>query len=641
MRKSYAFGILALALGLAGYLYVQHRLSAPFLSDEEIAQIGIDVAAQNETATANRRYKDASHPPPNPLRNVYFGDLHVHTNLSFDSYLFGNRLTLDQAYRFARGEALANPGGEQMRLAAPIDFVAITDHAEGFGLHEVCADPQLSEYGADFCKRMQTPDSRFFLELRKEGEQRPPASTIDRLVRPGVDSSQFAAMTWSAIAAAAEKNNEPGKFTAFAGFEFSPPLPDSGKIHRNVIFRSGDVPTRAISAFDAATEIDLWRQLTGTCQQPCEFLTIPHNPNKSWGLAFASHTIDGDAYTPADWRRRSEVEPLVEMFQAKGNSECSLGFGASDEECNFEQFFEPCEKGQETKCIHRTSMARDGLKKGLQLEREIGLNPLRFGMIGSTDAHNSNPGDAEEWDFRGVTGLFSSSAKRRLDPGLTGNADSLKRNPGGLAAIWAEENTRSALFDAMRRKEVYATSGPRIRLRFFGSFDYAPTIAGSSDRIAQAYKAGVPMGGTIRAKGSAAPGFLIEALRDPDSAPLDRIQIIKAWIDKGEVREEVSDVICSNGRQVDPRTRRCAPTTAKVDLSDCSISKDIGATELATFWADRNYRAGQKAVYYVRVIENPTCRWSSYDGLRIGRSPPTDVSATITEMAWSSPIWIE
>ena len=640
MRKTYAIGILVLFIGLIGFLYVQYRLSAPFLSDDEIAQIGADVAAQDESAITGRHFREASFPPRNPLKNVYFGDLHVHTSLSFDSYLFGNRLTLDQAYRFAKGEALPNPGGEQMRLAAPLDFVAITDHAEGFGLHEVCADPQLSEFGGEFCERMQTPDGGFFLELRQQGEQRPPVSTLSNMLRVGADPSRFAAMTWQAIAAAAEEHNDPGRFTAFAGFEYSPPLPDSGKIHRNVIFRSGDVPNNAVSAFDAATELDLWRQLTEACQQPCEFLTIPHNPNKSWGLAFASHTIDGNAYTAADWRRRSQVEPIVEMFQAKGNSECSRGFGATDEECNFEQFFEPCEDGQETKCIYPTSMARDGLKKGLRLEREIGINPLRFGMIGSTDAHNSNPGDAEEWDFRGVTGLFSSSARRRLDPNLRGNADSLNRNPGGIAAIWAEENTREALFDAMRRKEVYATSGPRIRLRFFGGFEFAPDIARSNDRIAQAYRFGVPMGGVLSANGSVAPSFLIEALRDPDSAPLDRVQIVKLWLDKGEVHEVVWDVACSDGRRANPRTNRCTPTKAAVDLSNCEISKGIGAAQLNTVWTDSSYRKEQKAAYYVRVVENPTCRWSTYDSLRLKRAPPSHAPATVTEMAWSSPIWV-
>lgn len=641
MRKFYTTGAVAIALGIAGYFYLQHRLAAPFLSGEDIAQIRADISAQDETAITDRPYREASRPPKNPFRNVYFGDLHAHTNLSFDSYLFGNRLTLDQAYRFAKGEALANPGGERMRLAVPLDFVAITDHAEGFGLHEVCSDPALTEFGTDFCRRMQTPDANMFMELRRQGEQRPPVSTLKDLVGADVDATSFAAITWRAVVAAAEKYDDPGKFTAFAGYEYSPPLPETGKIHRNVIFRSSDVPANAVSAFDAATELDLWGKLIETCEEPCSFLTIPHNPNKSWGLAFASHTIDGEPYSAADWRRRSAVEPLVEMFQAKGNSECSLGFGASDEECSFEQFLPPCAEGQETKCIFRTSMARDGLKKGLKLEREIGENPLRFGMIGSTDAHNSNPGDAEEWDFRGVTGLFTSSAKRRLDSSLRGNADSLNRNPGGLAAIWAEENTREALFAAMQRKEVYATSGPRIRLRFFGSFDYKQGIASSPDSIASAYRTGVPMGGILSAKPQTSPRFLIQALSDPNSARLDKIQLVKAWLDGREVREEVHDVICSDGRRIDRNTRRCTPTAATVDLANCAPSRDSGAAELKTLWTDDTFRAGQKAFYYVRVIENPTCRWSTYDSLRIGASPPEGVPAAITEMAWSSPIWIE
>lgn len=637
MRWIYSIVGVAVVVAAFGYFYVQQRLAAPLVSEAAVAQLKSDAAAEDESAFDIPDAKPAAYPAPNPLKNVYFGDLHTHSNLSFDAYIFGTRLTVDQAYRIAKGEAVVNTVGNKVQLATPLDFAAVTDHAEGFGMHESCDDPEITKDTIAFCKSLEQPDVNLFLRLREQGEKRPPARVTN--LDPEKDR-RFAQSTWAKIVAVAEDHNEPGKFTTFAAYEYSPPLPDSGKIHRNVIFRNNTVPVHAVSAFDALTEIDLWEQLRAGCTGACEFLTIPHNPNKTWGLAFASHTIDGDPYTVKDWKTRDALEPLVEMFQIKGNSECSVGFGTSDEECNHEQFLPRCKEGQETGCIHPTSMARDGLKKGLLLEEEMGFNPLDFGMIGSTDTHNSNPGDTEEWDFRGMSGLFSMTAKKRLSEGRGGNRANLERNPGGLAAVWAPENTRDALFEAMQRKEVYATSGTRIRLRFFGSFGFADGLADSVTALESAYADGVPMGSTLKGVSEGAPSFLIWASRDPLNAPLDKIQIIKGWTQDGEVKESVYDVLCSEGRTVDPQTRRCATTTASVDLSNCDIDQGRGAAELKTVWTDPSYGADQNAVYYVRVIQNPTCRWSTYDSLRLGEAPPEGFPATSTEMAWSSPIWI-
>ena len=378
--------------------------------------------------------------------------------------------------------------------------------------------------------------------------------------------------------------------------------------------------------------------LNKDCKDPCEFLTIPHNPNLTWGLAFASHTIDGDAYTIDDWKQRDKFGPLVEMYQIKGSSECSIGFGATDEECNFEQFYPPCKEDNETGCITPTSMARDGLKKGIKLENEMGFNPLDFGMIGATDNHNSSPGDTEEWDYRGSAGAFTGTAKSRLS---TGSRTTLINNPGGLAAVWSEENTRDSIFDAMQRKEVYATSGTRIRLRFFASFDYQSNLAELDEPIETAYNQGYPMGSTINSSQNKSPTFFVLAEQDLLDAPLDKIQIIKGWTEKGELNEEVVDVICSEGRVINSTTNRCSPIDTKVDLTDCSFDKSRGAKTLKALWTDSNYSPLQNAFYYARVIQNPTCRWSTYDSLRYEVEPPKDYPATITEMAWSSPIWIK
>lgn len=632
------WGVLAIAaIAAAAYVYVQSRLSTPLMSDEALAERIETVAAQNETAFDAPDPEPAFYPAPIATRNVYFGDLHVHSELSFDAFIFGNRMSLDDAYRFARGEQIETVVGEKMQLARPLDFVAITDHAEGFGLHEACDASEKTRAMQTYCARMARPDARFFLELREQGEQRPPQSILDAYVGDGDTAYAFKTATWRRVVDAAERHNTPGELTAFAGYEYSPPLPNRGKIHRNVIFRGSDTPEHAPSAFDALTELDLWRQLNQTCASPCEYLTIPHNPNKSWGLAFASHTIDGEVYTPEDWRLREQVEPIVEMFQVKGNSECVIGFGTSDEECAFEQFLPVCSDGQDTGCIFPTSMIRDGLKKGLVLEQELGFNPLAFGLIGSTDTHNSNPGDTEEWDYRGATAFISASANTRLTAPRTRILDT---SPGGLAAVWAEENSRDAIFQAMQRKEVYATSGSRIRLRFFGGFNYFADMLDAPNLLETAYANGVAMGSTLSGPKSGAPSFLLWAVRDELSAPIDRIQIIKAWTTEDGAEERVIDIICSDGRAADPATGRCAATSATVDLSDCSISGEVGASELKALWTDPDYVSNQNAFYYARVIENPTCRWSTYDALRVGREPLDIVDPIIREMAWSSPIWV-
>ncbi|MBR9835479.1 MAG: DUF3604 domain-containing protein [Alphaproteobacteria bacterium] len=640
MRWYHWTGLVILALAIAGYVIIRGRLSAPMVSPAEIEAMRADVTTENEAAFTSPEPHAASLPTPSPLNNVYFGDLHVHSNLSFDAYIFGNRRTPDAAYRFAKGQGVDSLVGERMQLAVPLDFAAVTDHAEGFGLQQQCADPEISKAMKTLCRQMESPSVSLFLRLRAAGEKRPPARITPNSPDELAKTVRFAEETWAEIVATADAHNEPGRFTAFAAYEYSPPLPDRGKIHRNVIFANSQVPGQAISAYDAMSELDLWTRLDEDCEAPCEFLTIPHNPNKSWGLAFAGHTIDGIAYTEADWHMRDRYEPLVEMFQIKGNSECAIGFGTTDEECAFEQFLPRCEEGQETKCIHPTSMARSGLKRGLELDDELGFNPLDFGMIGSTDTHNSTPGDTEEWDWRGFNGLVSASARVRLPSEPGGNSRTLLNNPGGLAAIWAPENTREALFEAMQRKEVYATSGTRIRLRLFASFTFDEAMTDNADLLETAYETGVPMGSRLASSAGAQPRFLVWAMQDPDSAPLDRIQIVKGWTENGETFETVQDVACSDGRAPDADTKRCAATTASVDPATCAFDGSLGAAELKAQWTDPDYDAGQNAFYYARTIQNPTCRWSTYDSLRLGLTPPSNVPWTQTEMAWSSPIWI-
>ena len=629
--------VIVLIIGVRAF-QIAGKLSLP-TSEEEIANVRSMSAAQDEKAFYKPQKQPAMPQASNPLGNVYFGDLHVHTDLSIDAYLFGNRLDMDTAYRVAKGESQLLRTGERIELTRPLDFAALTDHAEGFGRVESCANPNLNKAGRKQCDEFESPSLMGFMKMRAVAQQRPPVRDLSFFGEDASAERRYAAQSWQTVKDAAQRHYEPGTFTTFAGYEYSPVLADRGKHHRNVIFRSLDTPEYAVAAFDAASEIDLWKELEATCADDCQFLTIPHNLNKTWGLAFSGTTIDGVAYTPEDWQLRDRSEPIVEMFQIKGSSECSVVFGAGDEECGFEQFLPGCEQGQETSCIYPTSMARDGLHIGLQLQQALGVNPLRFGMIGSTDAHNSNPGDAEEWDYRGGSAFFSSPAQRRLTS--SGATAARFNNPGGLAAVWAPENTREALFDAMQRKEVYATSGTRIKLRVFAGFDLPDDIDATGD-IAAAYKNGVPMGGTLEADNRAAsssPSVFVWAIKDPDNAPLARIQLVKGWVEDGERREIVHDVACG-GSRLDPDTGKCAANGAQVNLNDCSWNNADGAPELKVLWRDQDYRAGQEAFYYVRVVQNPTCRWTTYDALRLGTEPPPDVPATVTEMAWSSPVWV-
>ncbi len=629
--------LVIIALAVGGYR-VASIVSGVLLpsGEDAIEAVRVLAAAQNEDGFYRPERRPLVLQAANPLNNVYFGDLHIHTSVSSDAYLFGNRFDMDAAYRIAKGGHEVLRTGERIELARPLDFAALTDHAEGFGRRMACAQADISASGREECLGRDEASLFTFLAMRERAQQRPMIRSLTLFNDDPKRERDFAAATWQQVQDAAARHYEPGVFTTFAAYEYSPPLPDRGKHHRNVVFRSLQVPKYAVSAFDAISELDLWKDLEANCQADCQFLTIPHNLNKTWGLAFSGETIDGVAYTEDDWLLRNRSEPIVEMIQIKGNSECSTAYGAGDEECGFEQFFPPCADGEETSCIHPTAMARDGLQIGLALEDKMGVNPLEIGFIGSTDTHNSNPGDVEEWDYRGATTFTGSPAKRRMDPdNMTGIRIT---NPGGLAAVWAPENTRDALFDAMMRKEVYATSGTRIKLRVFAGFELPEDIATTGD-LAAAYALGVPMGGRLAARAGNL-GLFVWALQDPDNAPLAKLQVVKGWIENGQRQERVYDIACGRSL-IDPATGRCQDNGATVNLDDCSWDSAAGSPELKARWTDPDYAPDEDAFYYVRVVQNPTCRWTTYDSLRLGREPPSDSPATVTEMAWGSPIWIK
>ena len=629
-----------------------------------------DYAKQDDSRVRIPGPEAARAQPFDPLKNVYWGELHVHTTESLDAVLFGTRATIEDAYRFARGEPLRSPGGELMQLSRPLDFLAITDHAEGFGLRTRCADDDLNLVESINCWAMETPGiptAIFFTGFgsRYGGEPNPsqPAGVYRPRFRERAQREDIpicgqgqggpercledSRASWARYIESADRHNDPGVFTAFAAYEFSPVLGEGGKHHRNVIFNGTQLPDQAISSMDVPNALELWRGLEEACTGDCDFLTIPHNMNKAWGLFYSRYTYDGKPYTEDDWRLRMRREPLAEMYQVKGSSECAYGVGSTDEECTFEQTLQPCEQGQEAGCAFQTAFARQGLKVGMELDRELGFNPLAFGFVAATDAHNANPGDAEEWDFTGKLGAVSSPASRRLRmrPGRPDHNQVLTdHGSGGLAAVWAEENTRDSIFAGMQRREAYATSGPRIVLRFFAGWGMEEDLLEAADPVALATAGGVPMGGVLspEAGQSGSPTFFAWAGADWMSGPLQRLQVVKGWIDsEGETHELVRDVACADGLEVDPETLRCPDNGAGVDLASCQPDEGVGAAQLMATWQDEDFDPDQDAFYYVRAIQNPTCRWSTYDAIRLGVEPSSRVPATIRERAWSSPIWVD
>ncbi len=583
----------------------------------------------------------------NRLRNAYFGDLHVHTKYSLDSYTFGNQLSPRDAYLFARGGVVTVSDGASQQLAEPLDFAAVTDHVETLVEYARCVEGSGEVHDSPFCAAVRTRDSNMMTRLRAQVADRP--QHHPEVCPEGPSCSEAVAGPWREIRRAAEEFYEPGRFTTFIAYEYSPPLEDGGMLHRNEIFRGSEVPEVPLGFFELPTAQDLWRWLDMTCTGPCKVLSIPHNTNFSWGLAFTANSENGGPLSRRMLQTRAELERLVEIIQHKGSSECAVGVGTTDEECAFEQIFEPCTGDRETACAREGSYARDALASGLAHQREIGFNPFKLGFIGSTDTHEAIPGAVEEDRYLGHFGTVDDSTAKRL----TGNtlpagthallgerAGNALYNPGGLAGVWAESNTRESIYDALRRRETFATSGPRIRVRLFGGWDYASDLHLKAKAVALAYEEGVPMGGDLPlTSDDRAPRFLVLASKDPEGADLDRIELIKVWVVEGEKRERIYDVACSDGREADSGSGRCARSGAGVDLSDCSVAGGRGAAELGTVWIDPDFDPRTPALYYVRVLENPTCRWTTLESLRTGLPPPAQVPATIQERSWSSPIW--
>jgi hypothetical protein len=603
---------------------------------------------------ASKDSQKAARPAPNPLRNAYFGDLHVHTSYSLDAYAIGNRNDPRVAYRYGRGEAITLPGGKLSQLKAPLDFVAVTDHDMWLGELTLCLDPNDPAYQTSTCRDLRRSDQDlpaalksmwgFVSHIFKDPAERDPEVCGSATADESNKCFQRAQTIWGQIQKNADEFYEPGKFTTFAGYEWTAGFKRLGMLHRNVIFRGESVPQSVYSSADLNNSPErLWTWLEKACTGDCQVLSIPHNTNWGWGIALASNNSDGTPFTAEGLARRAKLEKLIEIYQSKGSSECATGLGTNDEECNFEQVFKPCKEGETAFCAVASNYVRDALKRGLVLEGKLGTNPFKYGFVGSTDTHSSTPGATEENNWNGMSGLVDNQPKKRLDSNMGAEMPvrTVMNNPGGLAGVWAEENTRESIFDALKRRETFATSGTRIRVRFFGGWNYRADLFSSRDLVQQAYRNGVPMGGDLPsgAGPARAPKFIAWATKDPNSASLQKIQIIKGWTDAGETHETVYDIACSDRLKPDKKTHQCADNNAKVSLSDCTYPKNKGTTELSASWTDPDFNPAERAFYYVRVFENPTCRWSTYDANHLKVKLSEYAPATVQERAWSSPIW--
>jgi hypothetical protein len=600
--------------------------------------------------------------PADPLKQAYFGELHLHTNHSFDSFIFGNPIGPNEAYRFAQGEPVTFYGGMTRQLDRPLDFAAVTDHAEFLGELRLCTSPGSEVYETEMCASMRANNMAAFAKLATSVTAR--KRMADVCHEDGGLCIATADSLWTQVRLTANRHYKPGTFTTLIGYEFSANAPTAkftnmdnktkadvpGMLHRNVIFRSDVVPDRAFSAYDGSGE-DMHRWMEANCTGACRVLAIPHNINYSWGRFFwDGRNSDATPWSKEILERRARVEPLIEIFQIKGSSECMAGVGLTDEECGFENAVAACQPGEEDGCASANAMVRNGLVKGLKIEDEIGVNPFKYGFIAATDSHNGNPGDTREDVYPGHLGGQDATMGKRLGyldaPGPDGRHEKAKKfgftmyNPGGLAGVWAPKNTRGAIWDALHRRETFGTSGTRIKVRFFGSFAYPGDLHRRPDMVSMAYAKGVPMGGDLKGAGKGrAPRFVVQATRDPESAPLQKVQIVKGWVENGELKSRTFDVVCSDGIRPDRRTGICADNGAKVDPKTCTPVQAKGAAQLAATWTDPEFDASKRAVYYVRVLENPTCRWSARDALKLDVPHAPKFSAAIRERAWTSPIW--
>lgn len=639
-------------------------VGAIYLLATFLADMGIAAAGPSYSPYVGQNYP----------RTAFWGDTHLHTNHSIDAYYFGDRLDLDEAYRLAQGETVKASNGMAVKLRRPLDFLVVADHAESIGLF--CAlegeDPQLlaTDIGKQLLQKFDVQKSASPVSLEAWSGLSPVMGVVWSRNTPPQWDKKFEASIWRRVAEAADRHNIPGRFTAFIGFEWTSELMRSGNQHRVVIFKDDSrkaTQTMPFSAFQSEDPEALWEYMADYERRTGgKILAIPHNGNLSNGKMFSLQDFSGRPLARSYAERRARWEPLYEVTQIKGTSEAHPFLSPTDEFADYEIWSSwsatelPAGRHWDDteRILKEGEYARSALKRGLLLETQIGANPFKFGLIGGTDSHTSLAAVEEDnfWGKSPATGPGPDRiAANKLSALLPiGALTTLGRRPesdikdrawnlsaSGYAAVWATENTRDALFAAMQRRETYATTGPRMLVRFFGGWNFVVGDAAAHDVAAVGYKKGVPMGGEITNQPSGrSPSFLIRAVKDSEGANLDRVQVIKGWVDKsGSTQEKIYDVALSDGRKTDAHGK--APRVGStVDVQNATYTNSIGAPEMAVVWTDPEFDPALPAFYYVRVLEIPTPRWTAYDAKFFGvKDVPREIPMTQQERAYTSPIW--
>ena len=642
------------------------------VKNRTIARAGaLAISLTLSVGVAAKDHAEYSPPVANDFPSrLFWGDTHLHTNQSPDAFTFGNRgITPEQAYRFARGEMVVSQTGVKAKLATPLDFLMVSDHSEFMGIfpkvfsrspdimatplgkrwwsHVEAGRPELvlMEFGLISMGALNAHSPEELLSMDDSLTPEFLAGLQDVKVPQEMRQS-----IWNQVGKVADAFNEPGRFTAFIGYEWTS-MPDGNNLHRNVLFRDDDSKTSQIlpfSSMDSGDPEDLWAFLEAYEKQTGgRAMAIPHNGNVSNGLMFAETTLDNKPLTRDYAERRSRWEPIVEVTQIKGDGEAHPFLSPNDEFADYETWDKANlsmntrkEQGQ-----LQFEYARSALKNGLALEQKLGANPYDFGMIGSTDSHTSLATGDEDNFFGKMTSAEPAAGRGQKSYFPVENDSGIELQQweslaSGYAAVWARDNTREALFDAMQRKETYATTGPRMAVRFFGGWSFQPGDEARPDFAYHGYRQGVPMGGELSGAAGTAPSFLVAVTRDPVGANLDRVQIVKGWVDtEGQTHEKVYNVAASNGRKI--KGNRVEPVGNSVDVKAASYRNSIGAAELAAVWQDPDFDPALRAFYYVRVLEIPTPRWTTIDAAVFGDALPQGAPAYGQERAYTSPIWYQ
>ena len=582
----------------------------------------------------------------NENRNAYFGDLHIHTSWSFDAFINNVRTTPDDAYNFGKGAAIDHVSGKSIQIKRPLDFMAVTDHAEYMGVFKQMLDKDNPLSQSELAETITSTDravsQKSFIKVVFSSAMSWP---YEELVKEDIMKS-----VWQRVVQTADRHYEPGKFTTFPAYEWSAGKPnylssrrEGQPIHRNVIFKGGKVTGMPFSGFNSKDPEHLWAWMDKERAKGIDVMAIPHNANMSNGVMY--DTYNGKPLTAAYAQSRSRNEPINEVVQMKGQSMTHPILSPNDEFADWELYHYTFSlKDPRPLSQPKNSYAREALGNGLAYEKSLGINPFKFGFIGSSDGHNS-AGSTDEDNYLGKIGINDATPESRMDT-ITKKFSPRLKSAAGLAGVWAKENTREAIYEALERKETFATSGPRIKLCFFASWDMKVDSLSGEEWVTEAYQNGVPMGSDLN-RGSSPdsyrddrePSFIIQAIKDGEGANLDRVQMIKGYLDaEGNPQEKIFEVIWAGDRAIDAKGKLPAIGNT-VDIPNASYTNDIGAVSFQTIWTDPEFDATQSAFYYLRVLEIPTPRWTTYDAKTLGIAPPTDVPATIQERAWSSPIW--